>query len=218
MVLRLMIVPIASVIALFTALFFYLWIQKQDPGNDQVRRIAGYIREGAMAYLRQQYKTAGLFFIIFFVILLVFSFGFHVLSGYVPFCFLTGAFFSGLSGFFGMLTSTMTSNRTTHSAGKSLNQALKISFRGGSVMGLVVVGFALLCVISWFSIMNRFIVEDNLALKYQTITTTLLSFGVGASAMALFARVGGGIFTKAADMGADLVGKVEAGIPEDDPR
>ena len=218
MFLRLMIVPIASVIALFTALFFYLWIQKQDPGNNQVRRIAGYIREGAMAYLRQQYKTAGLFFIIVFVILLVFSFGFKVLSGYVPFCFLTGAFFSGLSGFFGMLTSTMTSNRTTHSASKSLNQALKISFRGGSVMGLVVVGFALLCVVSWFSIMNRFIVEDNLALKYQTITTTLLSFGVGASAMALFARVGGGIFTKAADMGADLVGKVEAGIPEDDPR
>ncbi len=218
MLLKLMLVPFASVIALFTALYFYLWIQKQDPGNAQVRRIAGYIREGAMAYLRQQYKTAGLFFIIVFLILLVFSYGFHVLSGYEPFCFLTGAFFSGLSGFFGMLTSTMTSNRTTHSASKSLNQALKISFRGGSVMGLVVVGFALLCVISWFFIMNRFIAEDNLALKYQTITTTLLSFGVGASAMALFARVGGGIFTKAADMGADLVGKVEAGIPEDDPR
>jgi len=218
MLLRLMIVPIASVIALFTALFFYLWIQKQEAGNNQVRRIAGYIREGAMAYLRQQYKTAGLFFIIVFIILLVFSFGFNVLSGYEPFCFLTGAFFSGLSGFFGMLTSTITSSRTTHSASKSLNQALKISFRGGSVMGLVVVGFALMCVISWFFIMNRFIVEDNLALKYQTITTTLLSFGVGASAMALFARVGGGIFTKAADMGADLVGKVEAGIPEDDPR
>ncbi len=218
MLLRLMIVPIASFIALFTALFFYLWIQKQEPGNNQVRRIAGYIREGAMAYLHQQYKTAGLFFIIVFVILLIFSYGFHVLSGYEPFCFLTGAFFSGLSGFFGMLTSTMTSNRTTHSASKSLNQALKISFRGGSVMGLVVVGFALLCVISWFLIMNRFIVEVDLALKYQTITTTLLSFGVGASAMALFARVGGGIFTKAADMGADLVGKVEAGIPEDDPR
>ncbi|HDP67242.1 MAG TPA: sodium-translocating pyrophosphatase [Candidatus Marinimicrobia bacterium] len=218
MLLRLIIVPVASIVALFTALFFYLWIRRQDPGNQQVQRIAGYIREGAMAYLRQQYKTAGLFFIIVFLILVIFSFGFNILSRFVPFCFLTGAFFSGLSGFFGMLTSTMSSNRTTHAASKSLNQALRISFRGGSVMGLVVVGFALFCVIAWFLIMDRFIPEENLALKYQLITTTLLSFGVGASAMALFARVGGGIFTKAADMGADLVGKVEAGIPEDDPR
>ena len=218
MIFQLIIVPVAAVVALFTALFFYIWIEKQDAGSAQVRRIAGYIREGALAYLKQQYKTSGIFFIATFVLLLIFSFGFHVLSGYAPFMFLTGAFFSGLSGFFGMLTSTMTSSRTTHAAGKSLNQALKISFRGGSVMGMVVVGFALLCVVFWFVIMDRFFVADNLAMKYQTITTTLLSFGVGASAMALFARVGGGIFTKAADMGADLVGKVEAGIPEDDPR
>jgi len=218
MILQLIIVPIAAVVALFTALFFYVWIEKQEPGTPQVRRIAGYIREGALAYLKQQYKTSGIFFIVVFVLLLIFSYGFHVLNPYVPFCFLTGAFFSGLSGFLGMLTSTMTSSRTTHAAGKSLNRALRISFRGGSVMGMVVVGFALLCVVFWFIIMDRFLVAESLALKYQIITTTLLSFGVGASAMALFARVGGGIFTKAADMGADLVGKVEAGIPEDDPR
>jgi len=218
MIFQLIIVPVAALVALFTALFLYIWIKKQDAGGAQVRRIAGYIREGAFAYLKQQYKTSGIFFFVTFVLLLIFSFGFRVLSVYAPFMFLTGAFFSGLSGFFGMLTSTMTSSRTTHSASHSLNRALKISFRGGSVMGLVVVGFALLCVVSWFVIMNRFFVAESLAMKYQTITTTLLSFGVGASAMALFARVGGGIFTKAADMGADLVGKVEAGIPEDDPR
>jgi len=215
---RLMVVPIASFTALFVALFFYLWIQKQDAGNAQVRRIARYIREGAIAYLKQQYKTSGLFFVIIFVILLVLSFGIKIMNIYVPFTFLTGAFFSGLCGYFGMLTSTMTSNRTTHSAGRSINEALRISFRGGSVMGLVVVGFALLLIALWFLVLDRSVDAESLGLKYQTITSILLSFGTGASAMALFARVGGGIFTKAADMGADLVGKVEAGIPEDDPR
>ena len=218
MISRIILVPIASLTALLTALFFYMWIQKQDAGNEQVRRIASYIREGAIAYLKQQYKTSGLFFIIIFILLLILSLGPKIVNIYVPFMFLTGAFFSGLCGFFGMLTSTMSSSRTTNSASHSINAALRISFRGGSVMGLVVVGFALLLIAFWFLVLDWGVSESDLALKYQTITTILLSFGTGASAMALFARVGGGIFTKAADMGADLVGKVEAGIPEDDPR
>jgi len=203
MISRIILVPIASLTALLTALFFYMWIQKQDAGNEQVRRIASYIREGAIAYLKQQYKTSGLFFIIIFILLLILSLGPKIVNIYVPFMFLTGAFFSGLCGFFGMLTSTMSSSRTTNSASHSINAALRISFRGGSVMGLVVVGFALLLIAFWFLVLDWGVSESDLALKYQTITTILLSFGTGASAMALFARVGGGIFTKAADMGAD---------------
>jgi len=206
-------VPIASIIALVAALLFFLWIQKQDEGNDDIQRISGYIRNGAMAYLKQQYKTVGIFFSVVFVILLYISFGLKVLSGYVPFAFITGGLFSGLCGFLGMYASTRTANRTIHVARTSLNGALKISFRGGSIMGLIVVGFGLLDTIVWFYALNAW--TD---LTLHEITSTMLSFGVGASLMALFARVGGGIFTKAADMGADLVGKVEAGIPEDDPR
>jgi len=206
-------VPIASIIALFAALIFFLWILRQDVGNEDIRRISGYIRKGAMAYLHRQYKTVGLFFIIVFLILLWIAFGLNALSGYVPFAFITGGFFSGLCGFLGMSASTLTANRTTNAARSSLNGALRISFRGGSIMGLIVVGFGLLDIIVWFAALNSWT-----TMTLHEITTTMLSFGVGASSMALFARVGGGIFTKAADMGADLVGKVEAGIPEDDPR
>lgn len=213
MISRIILVPIASLTALLTALFLYMWIKRQDEGNPQVKRIASYIRNGAIAYLRQQYRTSGVFFAVAFVLLLIISFGLHALSVYVPFAFLTGAFFSGLSGFLGMLTATRSSNRTTAAAKDSLNNALRISFRGGSVMGMVVVGFGLLDIIIWFTGLHQFT-----SLNLSEITTTMLSFGFGASSQALFARVGGGIFTKAADMGADLVGKVEAGIPEDDPR
>jgi len=218
MFLPLLVVPIASIAALLTAFALYKWISRQDPGQENIVRIAGYIREGAIAYLKQQYKTSGIFFGVAFLLLLYVSYGLKSLSGYVPFAFLTGAFFSGLSGFLGMLTSTYTSSRTTNAARFRLNDALRISFRGGSVMGLVVVGFGLLDIVTWFLILNKFIDVPNLDEKLHIITTTMLSFGFGASSQALFARVGGGIFTKAADMGADLVGKVEAGIPEDDPR
>ncbi len=213
MIIPIVIVPVASLGALFIALLLYQWIHKQDVGDEAIKRISGYIREGAVAYLKRQYKTVAFFFAGAFVILLFVSYGLHALSVYVPYAFLTGGFFSGLSGFLGMLTATRTANRTTHAASRSLNGSLKISFCGGSVMGLVVVGFGLLDIILWFSGLK---VSTDMDL--HTITTTMLSFGFGASSMALFARVGGGIFTKAADMGADLVGKVEAGIPEDDPR
>ncbi|MBN2281595.1 MAG: sodium-translocating pyrophosphatase [Candidatus Marinimicrobia bacterium] len=206
-------VPIASIIALVAALLFFMWIMKQDVGNEDIVRISGYIRAGAMAYLRRQYKTVGIFFSVVFVVLLFIAFGLKVLSGYVPFAFITGGLFSGLCGFLGMSASTLTANRTANAARSSLNGALRISFRGGSIMGLIVVGFGLLDTIVWFYALNAW--TD---LTLNEITSTMLSFGVGASLMALFARVGGGIFTKAADMGADLVGKVEAGIPEDDPR
>ncbi|MDD5581709.1 MAG: sodium-translocating pyrophosphatase [Candidatus Marinimicrobia bacterium] len=218
MLYALIIVPLGSLAALFVAWFMYRWVSEQNPGNKRVQELAGYIRKGAVAYLKQQYKTTGIFFLGAFVILLIFSFGFGALSRFVPFAFLTGAFFSGLSGFLGMMTSTKASCRTTHAASNSLNDALKISFRGGSVLGLVVVGLGLLDIIVWFIVLQMAIHNPDPVEKLQIITTTMLSFGFGASAQALFARVGGGIFTKAADMGADLVGKVEAGIPEDDPR
>ncbi len=206
-------VPIASLLALFAALIFFLWILRQDVGNEDIRRISGYIRSGAMAYLRRQYKTVGIFFVTVFIILLFVAYGLKALSVYVPYAFITGGLFSGLCGFLGMSASTLTANRTTNAARSSLNGALRISFRGGSIMGLIVVGFGLLDIIIWFAALNAW--AD---MTLHEITTTMLSFGFGASSMALFARVGGGIFTKAADMGADLVGKVEAGIPEDDPR
>jgi len=218
MLYALIIVPLGSIAALLVAWYMYHWISGQPAGHERIQVIAGYIREGAIAYLKQQYKTSGIFFLAAFILLFIFAFGFGALSGFVPFAFLTGAFFSGLSGFIGMMTSTKTSSRTTHAAESSLNNALKISFRGGSVLGLVVVGLGLLDMIVWFVILEMTVNIPNPVEKLQIITTTMLSFGFGASAQALFARVGGGIFTKAADMGADLVGKVEAGIPEDDPR
>lgn len=209
-------VPIASIVALGMAWFFFTRMMKEDEGTPRMREIAGYVRKGAMAYLKQQYKVVT---IVFIVLALIFAFMAYVLkvqNPWVPFAFLTGGFFSGLAGFFGMKTATYASARTANAARQSLNKGLRVAFRSGSVMGLVVVGLGLLDITIWFLILNQFYHGSSMALI--TITTTMLTFGMGASCQALFARVGGGIYTKAADVGADLVGKVEANIPEDDPR
>ena len=209
-------VPIASVVALGMAWFFFRQMIKEDEGTDRMKEIAQYVRHGAMAYLKQQYKVV---LIVFIVLAIIFAFMAYVLkvqNEWVPFAFLTGGFFSGLAGFFGMKTATFASARTANAARKSLNSGLRVAFRSGAVMGLVVVGLGLLDIAIWFLILNYFYRGDDMALV--TITTTMLTFGMGASTQALFARVGGGIYTKAADVGADLVGKVEANIPEDDPR
>ncbi len=210
-------VPAASVLALFFAWYFFRNMMKESEGTDRMKEIASHVRKGAMAYLRQQYKIVGIFFIILTIVFSVLAYGFHLQNPWVPFAFLTGGFFSGLAGFIGMRTATHASARTTNAAQKSLNSGLKVAFRSGAVMGLVVVGLALLDISLWFILLNYFI-DVEPGHKLAIITTTMLTFGMGASAQALFARVGGGIFTKAADVGADLVGKVEAGIPEDDPR
>jgi K(+)-stimulated pyrophosphate-energized sodium pump len=210
-------VPVASVLALFFAWFFYRNMMKESEGTDTMKRIASHVRKGAMAYIRQQYKVVGIFFIVLTIVFSILAYGLHLQNEWVPFAFLTGGFFSGLAGFFGMKTATYASARTANAAQKSLNSGLKVAFRSGAVMGLVVVGLGLLDISLWFIMLNHFIdVEEGE--KLAIITTTMLTFGMGASTQALFARVGGGIFTKAADVGADLVGKVEAGIPEDDPR
>lgn len=209
-------VPIASIVALSTAWFLFRQMMAQDEGTPRMREIAQYVRTGAMAYLKQQYKMVT---IIFVILALVFAFMAYVLevqNPWVPFAFLTGGFFSGLAGFFGMKTATYASARTANAARKGLDAGLKVAFRSGAVMGLVVVGLGLLDIAAWFLILNYFYADHVNALSI--ITTTMLTFGMGASTQALFARVGGGIYTKAADVGADLVGKVEANIPEDDPR
>ncbi len=209
-------VPIASIVALGTAWFLFRQMMAQDEGTPRMREIAQYVRTGAMAYLKQQYKMVT---IIFIILALVFAFMAYVLevqNPWVPFAFLTGGFFSGLAGFFGMKTATYASARTANAARKGLDAGLKVAFRSGAVMGLVVVGLGLLDIAAWFLILNYFYADYVNALSI--ITTTMLTFGMGASTQALFARVGGGIYTKAADVGADLVGKVEANIPEDDPR
>lgn len=209
-------VPIASIVALGTAWFLFRQMMAQDEGTPRMREIAQYMRTGAMAYLKQQYKMVT---IIFIILALVFAFMAYVLevqNPWVPFAFLTGGFFSGLAGFFGMKTATYASARTANAARKGLDAGLKVAFRSGAVMGLVVVGLGLLDIAAWFLILNYFYADHVNALSI--ITTTMLTFGMGASTQALFARVGGGIYTKAADVGADLVGKVEANIPEDDPR
>ncbi|HIZ68620.1 MAG TPA: sodium-translocating pyrophosphatase [Candidatus Prevotella avicola] len=209
-------VPIASIVALGTAWFLFRQMMAQDEGTPRMREIAQYVRTGAMAYLKQQYKMVT---IIFIILALVFAFMAYVLevqNPWVPFAFLTGGFFSGLAGFFGMKTATYASARTANAARKGLDAGLKVAFRSGAVMGLVVVGLGLLDIAAWFLILNYFYADHVNALSI--ITTTMLTFGMGASTQALFARVGGGIYTKAADVGADLVGKVEANIPEDDPR
>ena len=209
-------VPIASIVALSTAWFLFRQMMAQDEGTPRMREIAQYVRTGAMAYLKQQYKMVT---IIFIILALVFAFMAYVLevqNPWVPFAFLTGGFFSGLAGFFGMKTATHASARTANAARKGLDAGLKVAFRSGAVMGLVVVGLGLLDIAAWFLILNYFYADHVNALSI--ITTTMLTFGMGASTQALFARVGGGIYTKAADVGADLVGKVEANIPEDDPR
>jgi K(+)-stimulated pyrophosphate-energized sodium pump len=242
-----LLVPFASILALVFAWFFFKSMMKNSEGTDRMKEIAQYVREGAMAYLKRQYKVVAIVFIILFVLLTIMAY-FNVQNPFVPVAFLTGGFFSGLCGFLGMKTATFASARTAHGASQSLNKGLQVAFRSGAVMGMVVVGFALLDIAAWFWILNEYVyTPDNMAnglhflglnlvhahpeyvtnglindagtrVKLIEITVTMLTFGMGASTQALFARVGGGIYTKAADVGADLVGKVEAGIPEDDPR
>ena len=185
-----------------------------------MRHIAGHVRAGAMSYLKQQYKVVGLVFACLVVVFSIMAFGFDLQNTWVPVAFLTGGFFSGLSGFIGMKTATYASARTANAARRSLNSGLRVAFRSGAVMGLTVVGLGLVDISFWYLLLDYCIPEStaNPAAKLCVITTTMLTFGMGASTQALFARVGGGIYTKAADVGADLVGKVEAGIPEDDPR
>ena len=211
--------PIASVCALGMAWYFFKTMMKADEGTPRMREIAEYVRKGAMAYLKQQYKVVLIVFIVLAIIFAIMAYGFNAQNPWVPFAFLTGGFFSGLAGFFGMKTATYASGRTAEAARQGLDKGLKIAFRSGSVMGLVVVGLGLLDIAIWFLILNAFY-DGKMPMSEMliTITTTMLTFGMGASTQALFARVGGGIYTKAADVGADLVGKVEGNIPEDGPR
>lgn len=210
-------VPLAAVLALVFAYVFYSQMRKESEGTPTMQEIAEHVRKGAMAYLKQQYKVVAIVFVILALFFAVLAYGFHVQNPWVPFAFLTGGFFSGLAGFIGMKTATAASARTANAARNSLNSGLKIAFRSGAVMGLTVVGLGLLDISVWYLVLNAF-VDATGPQKLVVITTTMLTFGMGASTQALFARVGGGIYTKAADVGADLVGKVEAGIPEDDPR
>ena len=209
----------ASVLALGFAYYFYQWMLGKDEGTELMKKIASHVRKGAMAYLKQQYKVVTIVFVVLAVIFAVMAY-FNLQNGIVWFAFLTGGFFSGLAGFFGMKTATYASARTANAARQTLNAGLQVAFRSGAVMGLTVVGLALLDISGWFLILQK---TGLLALvgadaDLITITTTMLTFGMGASTQALFARVGGGIYTKAADVGADLVGKTEYNIPEDDPR
>ena len=228
--------PLAAIVALLMAGSYYKKMLAANEGSERMKEIAGYVREGAMAYLYRQYKVVGVVFIVLFIVFAVLAF-FGIQNPFVPVAFLTGGFFSGLCGYIGMKTATRASNRTAQAASEGLNRGLQVAFRSGAVMGLVVVGFGLLDICLWYIILDKFIftsanMASGLSLwgvefvhkgctemeKMVSITTTMLTFGMGASTQALFARVGGGIYTKAADVGADLVGKVEAGIPEDDPR
>ncbi|NPA36281.1 MAG: sodium-translocating pyrophosphatase [Chlorobi bacterium] len=230
------IIPVASLTALTFAWIFFRSMMKNSEGNDKMKEIAKHVRDGAMAYLNRQYRVVFIVFMVLVVILLILAY-LGIQNPFVPVAFLTGGFFSGLCGYLGMKTATYASARTAHGASKSLNQGLKIAFRSGAVMGLVVVGFGLLDISIWWLILNNLVyTPENMQngfefmgltfvhagttehTKFIEITATMLTFGMGASTQALFARVGGGIYTKAADVGADLVGKVEAGIPEDDPR
>ncbi len=211
-------VPAASLLALGFAYYFFKSIMKESEGTDTMKEIASHVRKGAMAYLKQQYKVVLIVFVILAIFFAILAYGFHIQNGWVPFAFLTGGFFSGLAGFIGMKTATYASARTANAARHSLNSGLKVAFRAGAVMGLTVVGLGLLDISAWYLILDHFVEAATASQKLVIITTTMLTFGMGASTQALFARVGGGIYTKAADVGADLVGKVEAGIPEDDPR
>ena len=210
-------VPAASIVALAFAWAFYRAMKREDEGTERMREIAEHVRKGAMAYLKQQYKVVGIVFVVLALFFAYLAYGVGVQNPWVPFAFLTGGIFSGLAGFFGMKTATYASARTANAARQSLDRGLKVAFRSGAVMGLVVVGLGLLDISFWYIILDAF-VDTAGPQKLVVITTTMLTFGMGASTQALFARVGGGIYTKAADVGADLVGKVEAGIPEDDPR
>ncbi|MCL1973231.1 MAG: sodium/proton-translocating pyrophosphatase, partial [Bacteroidetes bacterium] len=211
-------IPIAAVTALIFAYYFFKEMMRGSEGTEVMKEIALHVRKGAMAYLKQQYKVVLIVFVVLSLFFVFLAYGLGVQNGWVPFAFLTGGFFSGLAGFIGMRTATFASARTAHAASKSLNSGLKVAFRSGAVMGLTVVGLGLLDISLWYIILDHFVVALTVSQKMVIITTTMLTFGMGASTQALFARVGGGIYTKAADVGADLVGKVEAGIPEDDPR
>lgn len=214
------IIPVASILALVFAWFFFRQMMKESEGTETMAKIASYVREGAMSYLKQQYKVVASVFLVLVILFSIMAYGFGVQNEWVPIAFLTGGFFSGLAGFLGMKTATYASARTANAARTSLNKGLQVAFRSGAVMGLVVVGLGLLDISFWYFLLNALIPDEalNPTHKLTIITTTMLTFGMGASTQALFARVGGGIYTKAADVGADLVGKVEAGIPEDDPR
>jgi len=221
-------VPVSSVLALFFAWFFFQQMMKESEGTDTMKKIAKHVRDGAMAYLKQQYKVVFRVFLILTALFAIMAYVLKIQNPWVPFAFLSGGFFSGLTGFFGMKSATYASARTANAAQRSLNDGLRIAFRSGAVMGLVVVGLGLFDISMWFYVLQFIIgaldtttngiIASDPSMKLIIITTTTLTFGMGASTQALFARVGGGIFTKAADVGADLVGKVEAGIPEDDPR
>lgn len=213
-------VPAASLVALAFAYIFFRQMMKEDEGTPTMKEIALYVRQGAMAYLKQQYKIVIIVFVVLAALFAVLAYGFHIQNTWVPFAFLTGGFFSGLAGFVGMRTATYASGRTANAARKSLNQGLKIAFRSGAVMGLTVVGLGLLDISLWWFILGIFVPAGEITTSQEiiVITTTMLTFGMGASTQALFARVGGGIYTKAADVGADIVGKVETDLPEDDPR
>ena len=200
-------VPFASVVALGMAWFFFRQMMVADEGTPRMKEIAGHVRRGAMAYLKQQYRVVTIVFVVLAVIFAFMAYVLKVQNPWVPFAFLTGGLFSGLAGFFGMKTATYASGRTANAARQGLNQGLRVAFRSGAVMGLVVVGLGLLDIAIWFLILSAFYPGTGISLI--TITTTMLTFGMGASTQALFARVGGGIYTKAADVGADLVGKVE---------
>ncbi|MGI5974595.1 MAG: sodium-translocating pyrophosphatase [Paludibacter sp.] len=210
-------VLLASIVALGFAYYFFRQMMKESEGTDTMKKIALHVRKGAMAYLKQQYKVVAIVFVVLALIFAVMAF-FDLQNSWVPFAFITGGFFSGLAGFFGMKTATYASARTANAAKNSLNSGLRVAFRSGAVMGLTVVGLVLLDIAVWYLILDHFVEDADATHKMIYITTTMLTFGMGASTQALFARVGGGIYTKAADVGADLVGKVEAGIPEDDPR
>ena len=210
-------VPLAAILALGFAWYFFRQMMKESEGSATMKEIALFVRKGAMAYLKQQYKVVTIVFVILAVFFAILAYGFGVQNTWVPFAFLTGGFFSGLAGFVGMKTATYASARTANAAMRSLNSGLKVAFRSGAVMGLTVVGLGLLDISLWYIVLDTFIGAEG-PQKLVMVTTTMLTFGMGASTQALFARVGGGIYTKAADVGADLVGKVEAGIPEDDPR
>lgn len=213
-------IPCSSVLALGLAWYFYRQMMHEDEGSDQMRAIALHVRQGAMSYLKQQYKVVTLVFVGLALVFSVMAYGFGLQNQWVPVAFLTGGFFSGLSGYLGMKTATQASARTACAARSSLGRGLRVAFRSGAVMGLVVVGLGLFDISFWYLLLDHFVMPgaDADSAKLCMITTTMLTFGMGASTQALFARVGGGIYTKAADVGADLVGKVEAGIPEDDPR
>ncbi len=212
------VIPVCSILALVFAFIFYRRMKRADEGTPTMKEIASHVRKGAMAYIKQQYKVVTIVFLILAIFFAILAYGFGVQNSWVPFAFLTGGFFSGLAGFIGMKTATFASSRTAHACRKSLNSGLRVAFRSGAVMGLTVVGLGLLDISLWYLILETFVKESTPEQKMMVITTTMLTFGMGASTQALFARVGGGIYTKAADVGADLVGKLEENIPEDDPR